>query len=246
MAVAKRSRIEQAHAALELLASVGSRGDGGAVEARLRELGQRLIPPEPVVPPVEVPEPRRLTSELTEPQRVEFLAAAYRAVVARRYSVKSNYMARGQLDVHAHYVRLVALSSEMLEAGVAPLAWVIFSFDRWRQSAKGASGRSPPPTKWVWSKKRWREAQAWFREERYVGVELRATPLARELYADWRALWTELMIKNPSTRQEVAAVVDRYFPGRSWEERLLSARQEQRVSQARVDREVANGGWPYE
>lgn len=216
---------------------------------RIATLGVRLVPPEPrsargepLV--VEVPEPRRLTPELTEPQRVEWLASSYRAVLERRYGLRSNYMRRSQLDSHEHYARLVWLSGELSAAGVAPLAWVLFSFDLWRLSAYGSTGRKPPPTRWVWSRKRWREQRERYEESRYDGVELRTAPEAAQLYADWRGLHLELVQRAPNTRAEVLEIVDRWFPGDTWEQRLARARSQTWEWQARVDREVATGGWP--
>ncbi len=231
-------------------ARVGKATDGGTLEARLRELGARLLPPEPQDrdgKPLtyEIPAPLRLEATLTEPQRVERCAAAYRAVLLRRFGIKSAYMRRSALEPHAHYARLAVLSLSMQEARIAPLAWVIFSFDRWTHTPRGKDKRSPPPAKWVWSPKRWKEQRAWLEEERYDAVELRTAPEAQALYTDWRNLWIELMQRAPETREELAAIVDRWFPGNSWEQRLARARTQTWDYQARVQRELAAGGWPW-
>lgn len=216
---------------------------------RLRELAGTYIPPEPRTSRgeplvVEVPEPRRLSAELTEPERVEWLARAYRAVLERRYGLKSSYMRRSQLDNHEHYARLVWLSGELLRESVPPLSWVIFSFDLWRLSSIGAQGKRPPPTRWVWSRKRWREQRERYEESRYSEVELRTPPEAAQLYADWRCLWLELVQRAPNSRAGVVEIVDRWFPGDSWEARLSRARSQVWEYQARVDNEVGAGGWP--
>jgi hypothetical protein len=235
---------------LPLVASVGTAASGGELEQSIRALGVRLIPAEPKVDPVVIPEPPKLPALLSHPSRapgrVEFLAAGYRAVLFRRYGLRSKYMIKSQLDSHAHYERLDKLGLELYHEGIAPLAWVIFGFDLWACSDRGRSGKSPPAAKWIWSKKRWRDEdqRTRFHEARYCETELRAAPEARALYADWRMMWIELMVRAPSTREEVAAIVEKWFPGKEYERRLSRARVQTWELQTKVDQEMAAGGWP--
>lgn len=231
--------------------AVGSLGDGTSIEARIRELGRRLLPPEPLARDgrpllYEIPAPKLLQPEMTPQQRVKCLATAYRAVLKRRYGITSTYMlGSAALEAHKDYPKLEALGAQMLEAQVAPLAWVLFSFDIWTHTPLGEGKRTSPPTKWVWSKKRWKEQQERFQEERYHSVEARCAPEAQSLWTDWRCMWLDLMQSAPSTRDAVAAIVDRWFPGETFETRLQRARSQTWAHQARVDREVAEGGWPW-
>ncbi len=230
---------------------VGSLGDGASVEQRIRRLGARLLPPEPRTragKPLdyEIPPPRLIAPETTPQQRVKMLAAAYRAVLKRRYGITSRYFeGSAALESHKEFPKLVALAAQMVDAKVAPLAWVLFSFDAWTHTPLGEGKRSSPPTKWVWSKKRWKEQQDRFWEDRYAVVESRTAPLALQLWIDWRFMWCELMHAAPTAREGVAVIVDRWFPGSSYEDRLTRARSQTLEYQARVDREAAEGGWPW-
>lgn len=238
------------------LGRVGSRTDGAALELRLRELGRRVLPPEPTqsqpgalgyIAPLVVPEPQRLSPGLTEPERVERLAAAYRAVLYRRHGLRSRYLTRSRADGHPHYPRLVQLARALLEGNVAPLAWVLFSFDRWLLSPLGEQGH-PPKSGWVWSPKRWKDQkqQEALAEARYDAPEYRSSPLAATLYTDWRMMWVELIQKAPETREQLLEVVERAFPGETWERRLAAARRQTREMQQKIDEEISQGGWPLE
>lgn len=230
---------------------VGRLGDGSSVEQRVRQLGARLLPPEPRTrdgKPLqyEIPPPRLIDPSATPQQRVKMLAAAYRAVLKRRYGITSRYFeGSAALESHKEFPKLAALAALMVDAKVAPLAWVLFSFDAWTHTPLGEGKRCAPPTKWVWSKKRWKEQQDRFWEDRYSVVESRTAPLAHQLWTDWRIMWVELMLSAPEDRSGVAAVVDRWFPGESFETRLTRARSQTLEYQARVDREAAEGGWPW-
>lgn len=222
------------------------------MEARLKALGSRLIPPEPLTREgraliVEIPAPKLLSSSFTEQQRVEFLANAYRAVLKRRFSINSPYLRSATLALESHpdYPRLVSLSAAMLEENAAPLAWVAFSFDAWSHTPKGVGKSRPPPAKWVWSINRWKKHLAWFKEAAYSGVELRTPPEAKALWLDWRHMWVELMHTAPETRAQLASTVEKWFPGDAYEKRLSRARAQAWEWQTRVDDEVAKGGWPW-
>lgn len=231
---------------------VGTLSGPGGVEARLKRLGVRLIPPEPLtragrVLAVEVAAPKLLSPESSEPERADMLAQAFVAVLARRYRINRRYLKQGQLALEAHpdYPRLVQLSRDMLEARVAPLGWVLFSFDRWGQTALGKNHKRPPPAKWVWSVKRWRAQLAWYSEGQYAGVELRTPPLACALWRDWRLMWVQLIHQAPDTREALARIVEAWFPGEAYDERLARARSECLERQLYVDMEQAAGRWPW-
>ena len=138
---------------------LGCLGDGSSVEQRIKQLGTRLLPPEPRTrdgKPLqyEIPPPRLIDPAATPQQRVKMLAAAYRAVLKRRYGITSRYFeGSAALESHKEFPKLVALAALMVDAKVAPLAWVLFSFDAWTHTPLGEGKRAAPPTKWVWSKK---------------------------------------------------------------------------------------------
>jgi hypothetical protein len=231
--------------------AVGTLADGTEVERRIREIGSRLLPPEPLSRDgrplcYEIPPPRLLPEGATPQQCVKALATAYRAVLKRRYSITSHYMlGAAALESHKDYPRVAELGMLMLEQKVAPLAWVLYSFDSWTHTPKGLGKRTPPTSKWVWSKKRWREQRERFEEERYTSIELRTAPEAMQLWKDWKLMWFELLRSAPMTREGVAQICDKWFPGDSYETRLARARSQTWEWQARVDREAADGGWPW-
>lgn len=231
--------------------SVGRCSDGAVVEARIRALGARLIPPEPLGRDhkplcVEIPAPRRLEPTSTPQQRVQALAGAYRTALLRRYQITSRYMRTPGLALEGHkdYAKLVKFADGLIAAAVAPVAWVLFSFDAWVGTPLGAERRSPPPAKWVWSIKRLREQGDRVDADRYAEPALRTTPEAAELWADWRCMWLELLRVAPVTRDQIALIVDRWFPGETYESRLARARAQTWQWQASVDQEIAAGEWP--
>jgi hypothetical protein len=234
----------------EAAGSVGRRGDGGAIEARIRALGVRLLPPEPLGRDgrpicVEIPPPRRLDPQSTPQQRVKVLAGTYRAVLERRYGIKSRYMhGSAALEAHKEFPTLVTFAELLLGAGVAPLTWVVYSFDAWRTTPLGLAKR-PPPSRWIWSRKRWREQAERCQEETHVGVSLRTVPEAEQLWADWRCMWLELLRCAPDTREQIAWVVEKWFPEEAFERRLSAARARTWQRQSQIDREVLEGGWPW-
>lgn len=219
---------------------IGTRTDGNAVETLILELGTRLLPDAPKVRPVEVPPPPRLPPGLSDSERVEWLAQAYRAAFLARSGLASTFLKRSRASGHKLYPRLVLAALELEGAGVPPAAWVAASFDQWAHVV----GRGTPKPAWVFSAKRWSKFGEWESLHSYCVPEWRTAPKAKALYADWRAMWVDLITTAPTTRPQVAATFERWFPGAAWEERLRAANIEAMYAQAQVDKLVSEGGWP--
>lgn len=231
---------------------VGLRLSGGAVggseEAdRIRDLGHRLLPPYPgegVIKPIVVPPPQPLppSSELvTYAQCVEQLAGWYRGVLRDRFGYVSGF---GGSDVRKmkDYRKLCDFVDELVKAQVPPASWVLFSFDVWAEY--GRTG-GPPTVAWVFSLNRLRENRKWFEDKqaRYFGGRTYFAEEHIELVHKWRMMWDAVMVARPQTREQLLVVVDRFFPGTSYEKAVNAAQ----VSTRRLEqylREAVEQGRP--
>lgn len=217
---------------------------GREVRQRLRALGARLLPPEPtaeLIPTVRVPAPALIPGEhCSDDDAVAMLARAYRGAVERSFRTASMFMLRGVAREHKDFARLELAARLMREAEIAPAAWVLFSFSVWREF----SGRSgPPPVSFVFSQKRLAERLEWFEQERdrWSSGQMLVTREHRTLAEDHHAMWRELLAYTPDTREGVRVVVERWFPGDSWERRVADARAVASRLQREVEQQVALG-----
>lgn len=224
---------------------VPGRGIGSDLEDRvIAELGARALPPYPglgLVPEVAIPAPRPIPPGLADPARVRLLAAAFRSACWLRHALRSPFMLHGRLEVNPAYLTVATAGRKLEALAVPPVAWTLFSFDVWRETV---SADGPPPTKWTFSVDRIVSRLGWFERERenYCVRRGRSGPLHQELVRDWVAMWRALRSYNPSTRAEVLAVLDSFFPGDSWEARVIAAKAEVVTLQREVDRLLEVGG----
>jgi hypothetical protein len=220
---------------------------GTDVLQRIRALGERALPPMPdvdMVPPVRVPSPAKLRVPPMHPaDEVLVLARAYRTVLKQRTGASSLFMLRGDVLTHKDFARLREAAALLRELEVPPVAWVLFSFDVWAEHGPARVRGKPPSVSFVFSQKRIAERFDWFDRERdrYTGTRHFMAPTHRQLCEDHAAMLTELMRLPLESRSEVLAVIDRYFPGDSFERRLNQARAEARKLQDEVTRAVEMG-----
>lgn len=226
----------------------GAAGDGTSTLAALRALGTRIIPPFPgpdLVPMVVTPPPPLMSPRLTDPDRAKALAQAYRGGVERRYPELGAcyYARRGEITSFRDYPKLVEAARLLLELEVPPVGWVLFSIDTW-MFYMGDKSDKPPTVAWTFSAARIVERHGWYEEQAgtYAGGQVYMADAHRLLAATHQAMTLELLRVRPKTRDEVAQVVDHYFPGDRYERMLADARAGATRLQTMVQGLVAKGG----
>lgn len=225
----------------------GGHVQGFDVEARVRELGVRLLPPYPgleVIPPVRRPAPRPLPDRIDPEDAARFLAASYRGAVAEKFPrAELSRFLRGRTRPkdHKHFKLLVDAAEHMRAQKIAPGAWALFSCDV--KIAATQPRPQIPQVPWVYSLKRLQTRQEWFEDDRdeYAVERHEFGYYHLQLLADWNRMWSELRRIAPDTRPQVMEVVDRFFPGHAYEKRLRDALSEVKRRQIDVDRAVAAG-----
>lgn len=194
---------------------------------RIEGLGVRLIPPDPalLVEPVDIPPPGMFEAGSHKVSKVRALARIYRDAVRWRFGQESHAYMSGEPEKWRGYAGMLAAVSALEERKIPPAAWCMFSFDEWA-CVLGKSGL-PRPT-WVWAPSRIEKHHVYLVADssRYLSVRRVLAPKHRALVDDWGAMWVSLLASKPRDRAEVAAVVERHFPGRTFDERFLAAKAE--------------------
>jgi hypothetical protein len=172
---------------------------------------------------------------------VKTLAQSYRGAIFRKFRSPSYFMSRGDVSKHGSYGLLLKAAEQISTYQIAPAAWCLFSIDVWAETV--VQLKSPPTVAFVFSEMRLEQRVFWFEAERdnYAGGEIKYGPNHLKLASDWMTMKQELLRLRPQTREELTKVVDRYFPGDSYDRRLANAAAEARRIQAQIDRSVAEG-----
>lgn len=214
----------------------GLRTDGLDEEARLQDLGIRILPPYPgdsLVPLATVPSPRLLTVDMTDVERVRWCATVYRSVVANRFYKPSHFMMQGDITAHRNYGTVLRAAGIMSVAGIPPMAWVLWMADWWKSER-----RTPEvmPAHIAMCAATLEKNVRWFNDvrEAYMGGQRRFGHRHLILATDWGEMWTMLLRERPTTRDAYAEVVARVFPGDSYERRLREAVAEAQYTQAQL------------
>lgn len=212
---------------------------------RLRELGKRYLPPditEKSIPLVRTPPPPMLSAGLSDVDKVKALAAAYRGAVDARFPQLGRcfVMLRGDIEKHKFFPTMLAAAAFMEEHQISPAAWCLFSVDVWKQW-QITSG--PPTLAFVFSHARLTDRLAWFEDEKdaYMGNTVLYSEEAKALAIRHKAMWDVLMRENPRDRPSLCAIVDRYFPGDTYETMLERAKNGQLQLQRELDAAVKKG-----
>ena len=218
-------------------------GAAGAEQVAQVDAAMERVPPYPgleVVAPARVPPPPKLPSDATPEQLARACAVAYRGAVEARYRQVNYTFSRG-VERSRYFAVLVAGGRLLLEAEIAPAAWVAWSVDIWREY-RGAKVKPPAPD-WVFSANRISERGGWFRSEgaSYVGGQVRFGPSHRELIARWNGMVAALM-RKPEAPEEVAA---QHFPDGLYDVLVAKARREAAEEGARLRAVVERGGFPW-
>lgn len=124
----------------------------------------RYFDPE-VMRAVKIPSPPLLSPDLNDLDSAWRLIRYFRGAVERLLKQPCMIFAKcrgADLQRSSYYDLLVEGARTLREFDIAPATWIMFSFDAWRETARGAAKKSPPPINWVFSPKRIQERHAWF------------------------------------------------------------------------------------
>jgi len=207
--------------------------DGSAEAERLRALGKRALPPYPgenLIKPIVVPPPPLLpaiTDLIGYDICVARVAACYRGALLERFGLHSAFLSTGPRSNKSHYLKLSRVVDLMTAFEVPPAAWVLFSFDVWKEY--GATD-GPPTVAWTFSEKRLIENRAWFenRRDQYFGGRVYYAEEHIALVKQWKLMWDHLMIHRPQTREELLRIVEAFFPNDSYEKGVALAQASSR------------------
>jgi hypothetical protein len=200
-----------------------------------------VIPPFPgpsVVEPVVVPPPPRLDPGSPLHERATVLARAYGSVIRKRHPGEG-YAFLGTKDARRsrHYVALAQGADALTEKGYPPMAWLLFSFDVWKNGGV-------PPLEWAVGATRVTERGWWFRKERslYEGGRVWTSPLARVLVHRWWKMRADLLgvAYRDAPVARIERAVHRHFP-EGWQRLVDNAREDAQRARAQLAAWVAEG-----
>ncbi len=133
-------------------------------------------------------------------------------------------------------LKMRELARRLSQMGASPESWFLFSANRWK-------GKGEMPVGHALSERRLIEQGGWFKSVRggYACARVQRTGAERELNARYSRMLALLWHHLPQTPEGVKAIVDRCFPGDSWDRMIDKARREIEQEQARIDSRVASG-----
>lgn len=153
-----------------------------------------------------------------------------------------------------YYKLLVEGGRMLIELEFPPAAWIMFSFDAWRDINKSTSKKTPPPINFVFGERRIMDRRGWFSREMsgYCSRRLMASALAKDIvtrmYDVQRLRWAVLekmerkygYLPKEEARKALTELVEIFFPGGfdSWVER---AQEKSAEDQAQIQQLVADG-----
>jgi len=213
---------------------------------RLKTLGARALPPFPgpdVIKPVVVPGPAKISPGCSDLEAVKMLVGAYQDSVESRWPGQRCWsFRRGEITKSKHWPLLLAAATRMRDLEIAPGAWCLFSADVWREHSTAANAPPPPPT-FVFAKSRMENRLDWFDDEcdRYRGGHAMFAPAHLALAQRWKDLWRDLHKESPQDRPRLLVILERHFPGDSWERGLRQARDETEALRRTVTELVKRG-----
>lgn len=230
---------------------------------RIKLLGAKILPPRPstLVPTVRLPAPPLLDAKTARLNLARVLAEGFRDVAWWRYHERINVdrlWNPGTPECDA----ILAAVEMMITAEIRPIAWILFSFDVWdtirasmpdrrkgaQKGVRRARRRRTAPWKFVFSTKRMEDRYEWYEDVRiqcYAYPTMIVAPSLRDIDADWQAMWRSITTESPKDALALRIIIDRYFSGHTFEERVNRARSEARRMQMQIDSQVANGEAPW-
>lgn len=189
-----------------------------------------------VITAARVPEPPKLAPELAPDDRASLLARAYRATVSARYGIRCMTLARvSDIETSREFKDLAASAELLITHSIAPIAWVAWSIDVWRQFGKS---NRPPGIGWIFKPSRIEKWHGWFHSEQqgYRGGQLLPIPAQRDLYLRFERMRFAIIRGMPA-----AEAVATHLPRATYEYLVGEARKQVAEAQLNITRKVQAG-----
>lgn len=228
--------VNAANVQLEAILDAAMNGDGPRPQNHDLPLRVALWP----VKSAQRPYPPKMPPDASGPLAVaRFVAKVYAAAHLHETGKPYWPFVRPLPPSSPHYPKLLGAGRTFHEEDVRPARWVMWSTDCWH--ALGRAGMPPPH--FVFSPERFIEHFSWFlREERGYATRLDIVgPLEKALAVRWFAMRRAVLLRAPGETGE--SIVERWFPGDTWERAVAAAQVEATRMQAELDRRVARGDW---
>lgn len=206
------------------------------------EMGVPRYPGPAVAVPARVPPPPRLPEGLPDKDAVEWLLRAYRGAYTSR-TKKKCWVNLGKNPAKSKNWKPMLEAAQLLrDHEIAPAAWCLWSMELW---AKYGKAGTTPPLLWVFGKGRINEREGWFKHEaeHYTESRLVFSPFAQELLRRYAFMQRELILSGAQDEAAVAVVVQRWFPGKLYDELSECAKARAQDDQARMTAAVRRGDW---
>ena len=222
------------------LATTSNGGGAGGSGGRGSPRGVPTYPGSNLIKTATVPHPPQLDPDAKPVEWAERLAQAYRGVAEARTGKRCWVFARGDITRSKHYNRFVAAARALIEHEIPPAAWASFSFDVWRDHAKRNVDK-PPPVTWVFAENRIHKNRGWFRSAGAgagMGGRVVLGEKHRALLTRYGQMKWELRL---TPDEEVAEVVERFFPGDTYDRMVEDSLREVEDIQASLRSRAASG-----
>ena len=170
------------------------------------------------------------------------LVMAYRGAVESRWRKRCYVMAKVMDPSKSAYGNVLTRAVELFQLyEIAPAAWAAWSVDCWRAMGHAA----PPAIRWVFAPARIEERVEWFQNEEgaYKGGRVVLCALAQDVVRRYSAMKLDMCRRRARTPEEVAAVVELYFPNGSFDRVVADAREHAADDQRRMNDMMARGEW---
>jgi hypothetical protein len=148
--------------------------------------------------------------------------------------------------------QLVAAARLMIDEEIAPVAWIRWRCDLWRDARERefdfSRAGKPPPVKWVFDLRALREHTGWFRHHgnAYAGRQMLMGKIARKLQQDYHVMEHDITrLPDGAHQPDVDQIVERHFPGGTFDKRVKLARREARALQLELNVMAQRGGFAW-
>ena len=214
----------------------GRREDAWLIEAVHR--GEAYpFPGNSVIPPVVIPSPPHVNSEVPDVERASFIAKSYRTAFHARSGRVSFAMTRGSIADYRYYKCLLTASQLLAKFKVSPLMWAYWSMGIW-EDWKGRG--KPAPVHWIFS-----AARIDTRVQEYHRYSGDGPPKAQLTFMHRALIRRYNKFISDAKSMGCLKATQIHFPGGTYEALVQKARAAQKSKQREVDAKVKNGEWVW-
>ena len=166
-------------------------------------------------------------ADMTDDQIAVVCEAAFRAVLNNAFP-KANRKPPRNLAATRSYRTFVAAGRKLREHELNPYAWAKWSIDQWLELPASKGGVVKPAPGFLFSPTRVDRLRGMFRSQSSVhdGKDEIVPAKIRAVVVRWQSMYAEISRNRGGTVPEQQAIVDRYFPGDSYDRAIAAAKRE--------------------